>query len=109
MSRLPSHEALHGLRIRVHATTRIPPTEALLDEARHRLGVRIAELRRATNMSQDEAAQAAGMTRRTWGRIEAGKTNPGFDSLLKMQFVLRVDSLDALFAPTTGDLFGRDP
>jgi transcriptional regulator with XRE-family HTH domain len=89
--------------------SRNPPTEALLNEAKHQLGMRIAELRGATKMSQEQAALAAGMSRETWGRIEAGKNHPRFDSLLRMQFVLRVDSLDALFAPTTGDLFGRDP
>jgi transcriptional regulator with XRE-family HTH domain len=88
---------------------RQPPTEAVLDEAKARLGARIADLRRATNMSQEEAARVAGMNRRTWIRIEAGETHARFDSLLRVQFALRVDSLDALFAPTTGDLFGRDP
>jgi hypothetical protein len=49
------------------------------------------------------------MTRRNWSRIETGELHPRLDSLLRIQYALRVDGLDALFGPTTGDLFGRDP
>ena len=58
-------------------------------------------------MSQTEAASAAGITRRNWCRIEKGELNPRLDSLLRIQSALGRDTLDSLFAPTTGDLLQR--
>ena len=76
-------------------------------EARERLAARMIELRAAARMSQVQAAREAGMNRRNWSRIEKRELNPRLDSLLRIQYALNVDSLDALFGATTGDLFGR--
>jgi transcriptional regulator with XRE-family HTH domain len=89
--------------------SRIEPNDEIMAEARTRLARRMRALRTATSMSQAVASARAGMTRRNWSRIETGELNPRLDSLLRIQYALRVDGLDALFGPTTGDLFGRDP
>ncbi|MBN1530178.1 MAG: helix-turn-helix transcriptional regulator [Thermoleophilaceae bacterium] len=65
------------------------------------------DLREGTSMSQREAAGRAGITHRQWKRIEHGEANPTLESLLGIQYALRIDSLDALFGETTGDLLGR--
>lgn len=76
--------------------------------ARLRLAARMIELRTETNLSQDQAAQRAGMSRESWVRFENAKHIPKLDSLLRIEYALGVDCLDALFERTTGDLFGRD-
>jgi DNA-binding XRE family transcriptional regulator len=58
-------------------------------------------------MPQTDAARLAGLDRTSWGRIEAGKLDVRLDTLLRIQFALGVDSIEALFGETTGDLFGR--
>jgi transcriptional regulator with XRE-family HTH domain len=58
-------------------------------------------------MPQSVAASRAGIDRTSWGRIEAGKLDVRLDTLLRIQFALGVDTLEALFGETTGDLFGR--
>lgn len=59
-------------------------------------------------MPQIEAAERAGINLRTWGRIEMGRLNVRLDTLLRIQYALGVDCIDALFGATTGDLFGRE-
>jgi len=55
-------------------------------------------------MSQAEASARAGLTRRQWVRIENGEVGPRLDSLLQIQCIFGLDTLEALFGPTTGDL-----
>lgn len=55
-------------------------------------------------MSQKQAAAIAGITRRNLARMEKGEVFPRLDSLLRLQFALGRESLDALFTPTTSDL-----
>jgi transcriptional regulator with XRE-family HTH domain len=73
------------------------------------LGLRIAELRAVAQMSQTEAAARSGIDRRHWIRIEKGETAPGLESLLQIQMVFELDTLESLFGPTTGDLLGISP
>jgi transcriptional regulator with XRE-family HTH domain len=80
----------------------------MLSEARARLAMRMQLLRNEAQMSQETAAARAGMDRRNWIRIERQQVQPRLDSLLGIQYALGVDSLEALFGETTGDLFGRD-
>lgn len=84
------------------------PTEETFEEARQRLAARMRLLRDAARMPQSEAATRAGLDRTSWSRIEAGKLDVRLDTLLRIQFALGVDSLEALFGETTGDLFRRD-
>jgi transcriptional regulator with XRE-family HTH domain len=87
---------------------RRPFTNSEIHRAQAKLADRMISLRNETNLSQDEAAQRAGMTRENWVRLEKSKHLPRLDSLLRIEYALGVDTLDALFEPTTGDLFGRD-
>jgi transcriptional regulator with XRE-family HTH domain len=73
------------------------------------LAHRMIELREVANLSQTEAATRAGFDRRNWIRIEKGETSPGLESLLRIQYAFGLDSLDALFGRTTGDLLRSEP
>lgn len=84
-----------------------PPEDQAIRAVRDALGARMVELRKATNLSQSEASARAGINVRSWGRIEKAMLNPRLDSLLRIQVAFELDSLDALFAPTTGDLLLR--
>ena len=80
----------------------------LLGAAGDRDIARARELLRAgASMPQAAAARRAGIDRRNWARIEAGAIDPRLETLLKIQYALGVDSLDALFGETTGDILGR--
>jgi transcriptional regulator with XRE-family HTH domain len=89
------------------------PRKALTDEtfrvARDRLAARMVELRTAANLPQTEAARRAGIDRTNWSRIEAGKLDVRLETLLRIQYALEVDTIEALFGETTGDLLGRTP
>jgi transcriptional regulator with XRE-family HTH domain len=82
----------------------IPPEQASLEAALPALASRVTELREATNMSQSQAAARGGLGPRNWSRIELGLHFPRLDSLLRVQSALDLDTIDALFAPTTGEL-----
>lgn len=60
---------------------------------RHQLGHRIATLRKAAGLSQDQLAVLAGVDRRTIQRYEAGTRDPRFADLL-----LLADALDVPLA-----------
>jgi hypothetical protein len=60
-------------------------------------------------MPQSVAAGRAGIDRTSWGRIKPGKLDVRLDTLLRIQYVLGVDTLEALLGRTTGVLFGRGP
>jgi transcriptional regulator with XRE-family HTH domain len=79
-------------------------SEEVLKTARRLLGNRIRELRKAERLSQEEASRQAGITARNWSRIERGELNLRLDSLLGIQAALRVETVDALFGPTTTEL-----
>lgn len=81
-----------------------PLSELDMAEVRAALGQRIAALRREEKMSQIEASSRAGLDRRQWIRIEKGEAAPRLESLLQIQCVFGLDTLEALFGPTTGDL-----
>jgi transcriptional regulator with XRE-family HTH domain len=81
-----------------------PLTEQDIADVRLALGKRIADLRHVSNLSQTEASARAGLNRRNWIRIEKGETTPRLESLLQIQCMFGLDTLDALFGPTTGDL-----
>ncbi|MFF9197355.1 helix-turn-helix domain-containing protein [Streptomyces sp. NPDC014779] len=60
---------------------RTPLPEQVL-ERRRVLGRRLAELRRAAGISQDQLAAAIGMERRSIQRYEAGTRDPRFTDLV---------------------------
>jgi transcriptional regulator with XRE-family HTH domain len=51
------------------------------EEQRQRIGQRIAELRNANGMTQQDVADKTGLLRQHISRIEAGKYSVGFDTL----------------------------
>ena len=51
------------------------------EEQRQRIGQRIAELRNAKGMTQQDVADKTGLLRQHISRIEAGKYSVGFDTL----------------------------
>jgi transcriptional regulator with XRE-family HTH domain len=76
--------------------------DRLQDELRERLANNAKRLREANVWSQEEAAELAGMTARTWRRVERGAmepTVPTFLTLAQVATALRVDPVD-LLAPT---------
>jgi len=84
--------------------TKKPLSEQDMAVVRAALGRRIAALRHEEKMSQAEASSKAGLNRRQWIRIEKGEAGLRLDSLLQIQCVFGLDTLEALFGATTGDL-----
>jgi putative transcriptional regulator len=64
---------------------------------RKRFGLRVAELRRASKVSQEALADRCGFARSYMSRIERGKANPSLDAIEILAEGLRV-SVSRLFA-----------
>ncbi|WP_432158955.1 helix-turn-helix domain-containing protein [Streptomyces sp. bgisy153] len=77
--------------------TRRNPYPAWVLAQRSQLGHRIASLRQAAGLSQDQLAVRAGMDRRSIQRYEAGSRDPRFSDLLLIAHALDT-SLVALLA-----------
>ncbi len=86
-----------------------PLNKEKLATVQRALGERVADLRRVSNLSQTEASARTGIHRRHWIRIENGEIGPRLESLLQIQYLFGLDTLDALFGPTTGDLLKIRP
>ena len=63
------------------------------EEERHRIGQRIADLRKGQGLTQNDLASMTGMQRNHISRIESGKYSVGFDTLqlIAEQFDMKVD------------------
>ena len=61
------------------------------EEQRQRIGQRIAELRNAKGMTQQDVADKTGLLRQHISRIEAGKYSVGFDTLQAIAEALDAD------------------
>jgi len=86
----------------------VDPTH--LAEARVRLAQRMKILRQAARMPQGLAAERAGIDRTTWNRIELAKmADIKLDTLLRIEYALGVNTLEALFGETTGDVVRSRP
>ena len=72
------------------------------------LGLRIRELRRAQNLSQEGFADKCGVHRTFMGTVERGESNLSFSNILKIASTLGV-SLAALFEEVdrTAEIGGR--
>ena len=57
---------------------------------RRRFGLRVAELRRASKVSQEALADRCGFARSYMSRIERGKANPSLDAIEALAGGLRV-------------------
>lgn len=49
---------------------------------------KIKKMRRARNMSQQTLADAAGIARQSYGRIESGKNSPSIDTIERIVLAL---------------------
>ena len=65
-------------------------TEGYIAEARLRLGLRIAELRKSQHLTQREFAQMIGINRTYLIDVEHGRRNIAFDNLMKIAIGLDV-------------------
>ena len=82
-----------------------PPDNATMEAARVARAERMRALRSEAKMSQRTAAHRAGMDPRNWSRIERAELHPRLDSLLRIQFALGLQSIEALFgSQATGEL-----
>lgn len=66
------------------------------ERATRRLGVRLKELREERKLTQEQAAELAGLHAKHIGVLESGKTNPTFASLVALAMAYKV-SLTAFF------------
>ena len=65
-------------------------------EEKKTLGLRISHLRADRGYSQREFAAKIGMDRMYFSKIEAGTTNPSFESIIKIANGLEMDLPDLL-------------
>ena len=63
-------------------------------ETKKLIGLRIKELRRTRNMSQDTLSEKVGISSKYLSSIERGKENPTLDTLLKLATALNVTLAD---------------
>jgi transcriptional regulator with XRE-family HTH domain len=61
------------------------------------LSERIAVLRGEANMTQRELAERADWSQSNLSKLERGKHRPGIDVVLRLQYALRLDSVESLF------------
>lgn len=58
------------------------------------IGMRIKELRRSKNMSQEELAEKAGISSKYLSSIERGKENPTLDTFMNLGAALGVEIME---------------
>lgn len=66
------------------------------------LGARVRDLRRALNLTLEQAARQAGLARSTLSKIENGQMSPTYDALKKLAVGLEI-SVPQLFTPPERD------
>jgi DNA-binding XRE family transcriptional regulator len=78
-----------------------PAIKRAIDRARKRLGLRLRQIREAKGLTQEQAAERAGIHAKHLGVVEGGKTNITFGTLVALAFAYEV-SLSVFFqgAPT---------
>ena len=64
--------------------------------ARERLVVRLKKLRKARNMTQEELAKRADLSRTYVARLETGRQDPSLSTLERLAKALRVSVADLL-------------
>ena len=66
-----------------------------------RLGLRLGELRRRKELTQEVLAEKVGMLTPNYARIEQGRMNVTLDTLTRLANALGVDVVELFKAPTT--------
>ena len=67
-------------------------------DARTRLGTRLKQWRQARRLTQEQLAEAAGLSYKFIGEIERGRGNPSVDTLSRLSQALDLDIVE-LFGP----------
>jgi transcriptional regulator with XRE-family HTH domain len=62
----------------------VPKLDPRTEQAAREIGEQIRQARERAELSQEEAAKLAGMTRTNYARIEYGKTNVTLDTLRRI-------------------------
>jgi transcriptional regulator with XRE-family HTH domain len=73
-----------------------PLAADLLAEALRHVGARVRDLRLAHRLSQQDAAERAGLNQTRWSRVESGD-QPRLGDLLAIQHLFGVESLETFF------------
>jgi transcriptional regulator with XRE-family HTH domain len=72
-------------------------TEARLKETLETFGFRVKKSRQALHLSQDEAAERAGISQSHWSKVERGRVDPSLGQVLKIQIALNAPSVESFF------------
>ena len=73
-----------------------PAIKKAIERARKRLGLRLKSIREAKGLTQEQAAEKAGIHAKHLGVIESGKANATFGTLVALAYAYEV-SLSAFF------------
>lgn len=68
-----------------------------LDQAIVRFGERVKESRTALGMSQEVAAERAGISQSNWSKVERGAIDPSLRQVLQIQMALSAPSVESFF------------
>lgn len=71
-----------------------------LERAKHDLGLRVRELRRALEMTQEEAAEGLEMHTQNYARIEQGRMNVTLETVVRLAQFYRVELHELFLLPT---------
>jgi transcriptional regulator with XRE-family HTH domain len=71
------------------------------------LGQRITHLRRDRGLATPAAADLLGITQAALSKIESGRAAPSLATLLRLQVVLGLDSIEALLGDLPSPIAGR--
>ena len=71
------------------------------------LGMRVRELRKASNWTLEQAAKQAGLARSTLSKIENGQMSPTYDALKKLALGLEISVPQLFTAPHREKVNGR--
>lgn len=76
-----------------------------LDKAALNIAANIVTLRKKKNLSQEQLAKLAGMTRASIALIESGTSNPSLELLVKLSNCLKISIDELIAAPKADCLF----
>ena len=80
------------------AAERVPAPDAL-DDALRDFGHQMRAHRKRLGLRQKDVAEALGVNQSQWSRMESGDFDPSLMTVLRIQAVLEVSSLEDFFGP----------
>jgi len=72
---------------------------SVMTNLKHRVGKRLRKIRRNLDITQEQLAEAVGVTAESISNIERGKTAPSFETMEKIAEVLKVPVRDLFDFP----------